>query len=242
MSGMARLHCALFKSLRRSVAHPVLLSPSSCSGPSSISGALGSCAADDLSDARTSTTSPSTCRADSPVASPDAAQQVPIRKLLVANRGEIACRVLKTAKRLGIPTVAVYSEADRTSIHVELADEAFCVGPAAARESYLQMDRILEVLFQASQYMQSWRTIACTQKSPHNIQCVISSSLNRSTAVKQVALRTGATAVHPGYGFLSENTEFSRSCEDNGIAFVGPPASAIAAMGTRPPLAYPHCV
>ncbi|EIE19193.1 biotin carboxylase [Coccomyxa subellipsoidea C-169] len=117
---------------------------------------------------------------------------LPFSKVLVANRGEIACRVLQTAKRLGIPTVAVYSEADRTSLHASLADEAFCIGPAAARDSYLRMERILEV-----------------------------------------ALKTGAQAVHPGYGFLSENTTFAGMCEDNGISFVGPPASAIASMGNK---------
>ncbi|KAL4438488.1 hypothetical protein ABPG77_000136 [Micractinium sp. CCAP 211/92] len=115
-----------------------------------------------------------------------------ISKLLVSNRGEIACRVLTTAKRLGIPTVAVFSEADRNSKHVAMADEAYCIGPAAARESYLRGDRIL-----------------------------------------QVAERSGATAVHPGYGFLSENSGFAAACEERGIAFVGPPASAILAMGDK---------
>lgn len=115
-----------------------------------------------------------------------------IEKLLVANRGEIACRVLTTAKRLGIPTIAIFSEADRHSRHVAMADEAYCIGPAAARESYLRSDRILEV-----------------------------------------AARTGATAVHPGYGFLSENSAFAGACQEQGIAFVGPPASAILAMGDK---------
>ncbi|KAL4431303.1 hypothetical protein ABPG75_006559 [Micractinium tetrahymenae] len=115
-----------------------------------------------------------------------------ISKLLVSNRGEIACRVLTTAKRLGIPTVAVFSEADRHSKHVAMADEAYCIGPPAARESYLRSDRIL-----------------------------------------QVAERSGATAVHPGYGFLSENSGFAAACEERGIAFVGPPASAILAMGDK---------
>ncbi|PSC74742.1 Methylcrotonoyl-carboxylase subunit mitochondrial [Micractinium conductrix] len=115
-----------------------------------------------------------------------------LSKVLVANRGEIACRVLATARRLGIPSVAVFSEADRHSKHVALADEAFCIGPPAARESYLRTDRILEV-----------------------------------------AERTGASAVHPGYGFLSENSGFAAACEQRGIAFVGPPASAIRAMGDK---------
>lgn len=115
-----------------------------------------------------------------------------IDKLLVANRGEIACRVLTTAQRLGVPTVAVYSEADRHAKHVAMADEAFCIGPPPARESYLRSDRILEV-----------------------------------------AARAGATAVHPGYGFLSENAGFAGACEERGIAFVGPPAAAIRAMGDK---------
>ncbi|KAK9817790.1 hypothetical protein WJX72_002185 [[Myrmecia] bisecta] len=115
-----------------------------------------------------------------------------LRKLLVANRGEIACRVLQTACRLGLPTVAVYSEADRNSLHIKHADEAFCIGPEAARDSYLRKDRILGV-----------------------------------------ALRTGANAIHPGYGFLSENAGFAQLCQDSGIAFVGPPASAIRAMGDK---------
>ncbi|DBB18792.1 TPA: hypothetical protein ACH3X3_000393 [Trebouxia sp. C0006] len=121
-------------------------------------------------------------------------QQAPIGidKLLIANRGEIACRVMHTAKRLGIPTVAVYSEADRHAKHVHLADQAFCIGPPAAKDSYLRKDRVLEV-----------------------------------------AKRAGATAVHPGYGFLSENAGFAQLCQDNGIAFVGPPASAITSMGDK---------
>ncbi|RMZ56669.1 hypothetical protein APUTEX25_002758, partial [Auxenochlorella protothecoides] len=115
-----------------------------------------------------------------------------ISKLLVANRGEIACRVLTSARKLGIPSVAVYSEADRAAKHVSLADEAFCIGPAPARDSYLRTDRILEV-----------------------------------------AQLTGTTAVHPGYGFLSENTDFAAALEGAGVAFVGPPASAIRSMGNK---------
>lgn len=116
----------------------------------------------------------------------------PIHKLLVANRGEIACRVIATAKRLGIPTVAVFSEADRNALHVELADQAVCIGPAAARESYLRGDRILEV-----------------------------------------ARSTSANAIHPGYGFLSENADFARACASAGVSFVGPPAESILAMGDK---------
>ncbi|MBY4675066.1 acetyl/propionyl/methylcrotonyl-CoA carboxylase subunit alpha [Marinobacterium arenosum] len=113
-------------------------------------------------------------------------------KILIANRGEIACRVIQTAHRLGIKCVAVYSEADRNARHVAMADEAFLLGPAPSSESYLRADKIIEI---------------CKQ--------------------------SGAQAVHPGYGFLSENTGFAKACEDNGIVFIGPPASAIAAMGSK---------
>jgi len=113
-------------------------------------------------------------------------------KILIANRGEIACRVAATARRLGIRTVAVHSEADAHARHVQACDEAVCIGPASPRESYLRADRILEV-----------------------------------------AKATGAQAVHPGYGFLSENEGFAQACTDAGIAFIGPPPSAIAAMGSK---------
>ena len=114
------------------------------------------------------------------------------KKILIANRGEIACRVIKTARRLGIRTVAVYSEADANARHVRLADEAVLIGPAAARESYLVADRIIE---------------ACRA--------------------------TGAEAVHPGYGFLSENEDFAEACVAAGVVFIGPPVSAIRAMGSK---------
>ncbi|CAL1548836.1 unnamed protein product, partial [Lymnaea stagnalis] len=113
-------------------------------------------------------------------------------KILIANRGEIACRVMRTAKRLGIRSVAVYSEADRNSMHVAMADEAFHIGPAAASESYLRQDKILNV-----------------------------------------ARLSGAQAIHPGYGFLSENVEFAQTCERENIVFIGPPASAIRDMGIK---------
>jgi 3-methylcrotonyl-CoA carboxylase alpha subunit len=113
-------------------------------------------------------------------------------KILIANRGEIACRVIKTARRLGIATVAVYSEADAQARHVRLADEAVCVGPPSARESYLRFERILEA-----------------------------------------ARQTGAQAIHPGYGFLSENEAFAEACAREGLVFIGPPAAAIRAMGSK---------
>ena len=114
------------------------------------------------------------------------------KKILIANRGEIACRVIKTAKKMGIKTVAVYSEADKEARHVQMADEAICIGPAPSRESYLVMDRIIQ---------------ACKD--------------------------TGAEAVHPGYGFLSENEQFARRCEEEGIVFIGPKHQSIAAMGDK---------
>ncbi len=113
-------------------------------------------------------------------------------KILIANRGEIACRVIKTAKRLGIKTVAVYSDADRNARHVAMADEAVHIGPSAARESYLVADRIIDA-----------------------------------------AKRTGAQAIHPGYGFLSENAGFADACAAAGLVFIGPPADSIRAMGSK---------
>ncbi len=114
------------------------------------------------------------------------------KKILIANRGEIACRVIKTAKKMGIKTVAVYSEADKEALHVQLADEAVWIGPSPSRESYLVMDHIIQ---------------ACKD--------------------------TGAEAVHPGYGFLSENEQFARRCEEEGIVFIGPKYQSIAAMGDK---------
>ena len=114
------------------------------------------------------------------------------KKILIANRGEIACRVIKTARKMGIKTVAVYSDADRDSLHVEMADEAVHIGPAPAAQSYLIMDKIIE---------------ACKA--------------------------TGAEAVHPGYGFLSEREAFPLALQKHGIVFIGPNAKAIAAMGDK---------
>ena len=113
-------------------------------------------------------------------------------KILIANRGEIACRVAATARRMGIKTVAVYSEADANAKHVAMCDEAVLIGPSAAKDSYLKADVILAV-----------------------------------------AKATGAQAIHPGYGFLSENAAFARACENAGVVFIGPPASAIDAMGSK---------
>jgi propionyl-CoA carboxylase alpha chain len=114
------------------------------------------------------------------------------KKILIANRGEIACRVIKTARKMGIATVAVYSEADKDAMHVGMADEAVCIGPPPSKESYLSIDKILA---------------ACKE--------------------------TGAEAVHPGYGFLSENPEFSRRLEESGIIFIGPKHYSMAAMGDK---------
>ncbi len=114
------------------------------------------------------------------------------RKILIANRGEIACRIMRTASRMGIKTVAVYSDADANALHVEMADEAIRIGPAPVSDSYLRIDAILD---------------ACR--------------------------RTGAEAVHPGYGFLSENPKFAKALKDAGIAFIGPSESAILAMGHK---------
>ena len=113
-------------------------------------------------------------------------------KLLIANRGEIACRVIKTARKMGIATVAIYSDADRNALHVEMADEAVHIGPPPANQSYIVIDKVM-------------------------------------AAIRQ----TGAQAVHPGYGFLSENKAFAQALEAEGVAFVGPPAKAIEAMGDK---------
>ena len=114
------------------------------------------------------------------------------KKILIANRGEIACRIIKSAKKLGIATVAVYSEADRDALHVDMADEAVCIGPAPAAQSYLDMDKIIAA-----------------------------------------AKDTGAEAIHPGYGFLSENAAFAKALEKAGITFIGPNVHAIEAMGDK---------
>jgi 3-methylcrotonyl-CoA carboxylase alpha subunit len=114
------------------------------------------------------------------------------RKLLIANRGEIACRIMRTARRLGLRTVAVYSEADASALHASLADEAIAIGPAPAGESYLDAKRLIDA-----------------------------------------AKATGAEAIHPGYGFLSENADFAERIATAGLIFVGPPASAIRAMGSK---------
>src|SRR6187549_272191 len=114
------------------------------------------------------------------------------KKILIANRGEIACRVMRTAKKMGIATVAVYSDADARAPHVKMADESVRLGPPPASESYLNAELIID---------------ACKT--------------------------TGAEAVHPGYGFLSERTSFAEALAAAGIAFIGPPVNAIAAMGDK---------
>src|SRR6516165_6983339 len=113
-------------------------------------------------------------------------------KILIANRGEIACRIIRTARRMGVSTVDVYSDADRHALHVKLADEAMYIGAAPARDSYLVVDRILEA-----------------------------------------ARICEADAIHPGYGFLSENAQFAAACAAQGVVFIGPGSEAIAAMGSK---------
>ena len=113
-------------------------------------------------------------------------------KILIANRGEIACRIIETAQKMGIRCVALYSDADKNARHVAMADEAFHIGPSPAKDSYLRMDKILAA-----------------------------------------AKASGAQAIHPGYGFMSENVDFAQACQDQGVVFIGPPVGAIDAMGSK---------
>ncbi|HEV2113925.1 MAG TPA: biotin carboxylase N-terminal domain-containing protein, partial [Terriglobales bacterium] len=115
-----------------------------------------------------------------------------MKKILIANRGEIAVRVIRACREMGIASVAVFSEVDRAALHVRMADEAYAIGPAAPRESYLNIQKILEV-----------------------------------------AKRSGAEGIHPGYGFLSENAEFARACAQAAVKFIGPTAEAMQKMGSK---------
>ena len=115
-----------------------------------------------------------------------------LKRILIANRGEIACRIMRSAKQMGLTTVAVYSDADKNALHVQMADEAVYLGPSPSKKSYLRGELIIEK-----------------------------------------AKELGVDAIHPGYGFLSENAEFANLCAKNNIIFVGPPASAIEAMGSK---------
>ncbi|KAG8963374.1 hypothetical protein FRC05_004762 [Tulasnella sp. 425] len=136
-------------------------------------------------------TSPRSVLSDMPVEH-EANRKPLFNKILIANRGEIACRVIKTARKLGVKTVAVYSEVDENAMHVKMADEAYCIGPAPSAESYLRVDKIIDV-----------------------------------------CKRSGAQAVHPGYGFLSENASFAEQLAKAGIVFIGPPVQAIISMGSK---------
>jgi acetyl/propionyl-CoA carboxylase alpha subunit len=140
---------------------------------------------------RTLTTS-TTLLSSTTTSSPSVVSPSLFNRVLIANRGEIACRVIRTCNRLGVKTVAVYSDADAASQHVALADEAIRLGPAPSAESYLNAARIIDV-----------------------------------------GKETSSDAIHPGYGFLSENEAFSKACKSNGISFIGPPERAIADMGSK---------
>src|SRR5665811_2286852 len=184
------------------------------------------------------------------------------KKLLIANRGEIACRIIRTAKRLGIATVAVYSDADRDALHVDMADEAVAIGPAAAAQSYLVMDKIIaaaketgaDAIHPGYGFLSENSAFAKRLKE----EGIVYSDADRDAlhvdmADEAVAIgpaaaaqsylvmdkiiaaakETGADAIHPGYGFLSENSAFAKRLKEEGIVFVGPNPGAIEAMGDK---------
>ncbi|HEU4929302.1 MAG TPA: biotin carboxylase N-terminal domain-containing protein, partial [Candidatus Krumholzibacteria bacterium] len=142
--------------------------------------------------ARTQAKKPRSAKSPAAAKRSRSAPKLPLNKVLIANRGEIAVRIIRACRELDIRTVAVYSEVDRTSLHVQLADQAVCIGPPSPLESYLKIDALLDA-----------------------------------------ARKTGADAIHPGYGFLAENAVFAERVAGAGLTFIGPPADAIRAMGTK---------
>ncbi|KAG8917804.1 hypothetical protein FRC01_002203, partial [Tulasnella sp. 417] len=176
---------------RRVVATPLLTStPSSTANVSSLQASASTARYNQPHSALSHSRRYGTVVSEMPVEH-DAPRKPLFNKILIANR-RIACRVIRTARKLGVKTVAVYSEVDENAMHVKMADEAYCIGPAPSAESYLRVDKIIDV-----------------------------------------CKRSGAQAVHPGYGFLSENATFAKELAKAGIVFIGPPVQAIVSMGSK---------